>query len=167
MGVLEIHSFLGRWPDLARPTAVLFDLDPSAPADLLTAAEAALALREELGPEAWVKTSGSLGLHVLVPTTAASYAETRAEAHAFALRVRERRPDLVTVEMKRAGREGKVLIDTRQNSERLTMVVPWSLRTTPQPLVSMPLSWSEVEHAVASRDEKALVFDARAALERS
>jgi bifunctional non-homologous end joining protein LigD len=166
MGVLELHTFLGEWPALTRPRAILFDLDPMAPAGLLEAAEAALLLRAVLGARgvtSFVKTSGSLGLHVLVPVTdARAYDETKAFAVAVAAALAERRPDLASVQMRRAGREGRVLVDTRQNSERLTLIVPYSLRSAPRPTASTPLAWPEVERAVEARDVASLVFEAGA-----
>jgi bifunctional non-homologous end joining protein LigD len=59
-----------------------------------------------------------------------------------------------------------VLVDVRQNARRLTVVVPWSLRATPRPTVSMPVSWDELDDAVRNGDASALSFDAAQAAAR-
>ncbi|HEY8072584.1 MAG TPA: non-homologous end-joining DNA ligase [Labilithrix sp.] len=167
MGTIELHTFLGHASDLATPTAVLFDLDPTAPATFADAARVACMLHEKLraiGLEAYAKTSGSVGIHVVVPlNTPARYAETRAFAEIVARAMAAERPELVTATLRRAGREGKVLVDTRQNAERLTMVVPWSLRAADLPTVSTPVTWRELE----SLGQRELVFTAAEALKRA
>ncbi len=67
---LELHTFLHRYPAMHRPTCLAFDLDPGLPADIAQCAEAALLLRrifQQLGMEAFAKTSGSKGMQVLCP----------------------------------------------------------------------------------------------------
>lgn len=171
MGTIELHTFLGHTRALAHPTAILFDLDPSAPAGLLEAAEAALALRARLdarGLSAIVKTSGSLGVHVSVPIDAcATYDETRGLAREVARELANAEPSRITDRMPRAERAGRVLVDVRQNAERLTTVVPYSLRTTPRPSVSMPVTWDEIDQAVRARDPDRLVFGPADALARA
>jgi bifunctional non-homologous end joining protein LigD len=84
---------------------------------LLEAAEVALLVRERLegmGLQPYAKTSGSAGMHVLVPTErGATYAETRALAVRIAKELATARPDLVSDRMARAGRAGRVLVDAR------------------------------------------------------
>ena len=67
LGTIELHTFLGSLPRLERPDAILFDIDPEPPASTADAARVALLLRDRLQRDALVKTSGGLGLHVLVP----------------------------------------------------------------------------------------------------
>ena len=67
---IEKHVLLAHAPDLARPTAVVFDLDPGEPAGLIECAEAALRLKkffETWSLQSFVKVSGSKGLHLSVP----------------------------------------------------------------------------------------------------
>jgi bifunctional non-homologous end joining protein LigD len=141
MGTIEVHTFLGRLPDLSRPTHVVFDLDPGPACALRTVASVAQRLLEELDRRslpADVKTSGAAGIHVMVPTTLPTFAHTRALAADVA---RSIAGDDVTATMQnKAARADKVLIDVRQNSERLTIVAPYSLRATDHPSVSLPIS---------------------------
>lgn len=152
MGTIEIHAFPGLPHDLERTKAVLFDLDPKGDAGVLEVAAIALVLRDHLatrGLDARVKTSGSRGMHVT-----ADVAESIAVREARAIAA-----DAATA-LERELRAARVLLDARQNSPRLTTVVPYSLRSTSRPLVSTPVGWDEVEAAVRARDASRLVFGA-------
>ena len=77
-----------------------------------------------------------------------------------------RRRDLVVSEMKKSVRGGKVFVDWSQNASFKTTVNVYSLRGRPQPTVSTPLRWEEVEAVTDSRDPDDLVFTAAEVLER-
>ncbi|MBD0347975.1 MAG: ATP-dependent DNA ligase [Thermoleophilia bacterium] len=171
LGAIELHPFLTTADAPHTPTALVFDLDPEPPADLLACCDLALRLREllaEAGVEAFVKTSGSLGLHVYVPlATRYSDDETKACARAVAERLAAERPAHVAAEATlRSARPGKVLVDWRQNDAVRSTVAPYSLRAMPWPLVSAPVGWEEVEAAAVRRCPDALVIEAHMALER-
>jgi bifunctional non-homologous end joining protein LigD len=171
LACLEMHVLLARAPDIARPTYVVFDLDPGAPAAVIECARVAVLLRDALdalGLAAVVKTSGSKGLQVYVPLNRpADYAETKGFARSLARLLEKEHPDLVVSRMKRELRPGKVYVDWQQNEDFKTTVCAYSLRAREQPTVSTPLRWEEVEAAADEGDEAALVFDAPAALERA
>jgi len=144
------------------PIQLVFDLDPGPPAELLAAADVALALRrllDELGLDAFVKSSGSLGLHVHVPL-AAPLDAPKDFAHDVARAVAARRPADVVSEMPKHLRAGKVYVDWLQNDPTRQTVAPYSLRGAPWPTVAAPLLWDEVEQAVASRRPELLVVTA-------
>jgi bifunctional non-homologous end joining protein LigD len=138
-GTIELHPFLQRVGE-ADPDWLVLDLDPGEPAGVAECCEVALALRARLPATAWVKTSGSLGLHVLAPVSGLSFDETRAWATELAAGL----PGVVT-EQRRDRRAGKVLVDVRQNHPTRSLVAPWSLRATAWPTVSLPVSWTAVE----------------------
>jgi len=159
---IELHTFGWTLENPAHPAEIVFDLDPGPDADILTAARVALLIRDELlglGLEPFVKTSGSLGLHVLVPPrTARTFAETKSFSRALAERMAKRHHELVVATAKASLREGKVLIDWLQNDPSRTTVAPYSLRATPWPTVSTPVTWEEIEGAVRDRRPEALTF---------
>jgi bifunctional non-homologous end joining protein LigD len=167
---LELHTSLALAEDYGSPTVIAFDLDPGEPATIVECAEVALELRtifEHLGMQAFPKTSGSKGMQVYVPlNTPASYAQTRPFAHALAELLERRRPELVVSDMSKAKRKGKVFVDWSQNAEYKTTVCVYSLRARPQPTVSTPLLWDEVEDVTSSRDPDDLVFTSGQVLER-
>jgi bifunctional non-homologous end joining protein LigD len=167
---LEMHAYLHRAPAIDTPTALVFDLDPGPPADLVQCCEVALLLKalfDRLELAAFPKTSGSKGLQVYVPlNTPVTYGETKAFARAVAELLERQRPDLVVSSMKKALRTGKVLVDWSQNDPHKTTVCVWSLRAKERPTVSTPVRWKEVEGAHRAGDAGRLAFEAKAALER-
>jgi bifunctional non-homologous end joining protein LigD len=151
---LELHTFLHRAPAIKRPTALAFDLDPGAPADIVLCCRVGVWLQaalERLGLESFAKTSGSKGLQLFVPlNTATTYEKTKAFARALAERLEREHPEQVVSRMPKALRKGKVLIDWSQNDEHKTTVNVYSLRAKERPAVSTPVTWQEVKTTMQS-----------------
>jgi bifunctional non-homologous end joining protein LigD len=167
---LELHTMLSRADDIQRPTMVVFDLDPGPPATIVECAQVALWIRELLdgwGLQAFPKTSGSKGLQLYVPlNTPITYNETKPFAHAVAKRLEDEHPKDVLSVMAKDLRKGKVFIDWSQNDDSKTTVCVYSLRARPQPTVSTPVSWDEVEGVLKAGDPAVLAFEAPDVLER-
>src|SRR3954452_8379716 len=167
---IEMHTSLSRCVEMERPTAMVFDLDPGAPADVIDCAQVAVWLRglfEQLGLECYPKTSGSKGMQLYVPLNSdVTYEDTKPFAKAVAETLEKRFPERVVSQMSKAKRPGKVLIDWSQNDVHKTTVCVYSLRAKERPTVSTPLEWDEVEAALEAGDAEALVFDHAAVLER-
>jgi bifunctional non-homologous end joining protein LigD len=167
---LEMHPYLHRWQALDRPTAMVFDLDPGPPADIVQCCEVGLSVRqmlESVGLESFAKTSGSKGMQLYVPlNTPVTYDETKAFSRTMAELLEKERSDLVVSRMLKALRPGKVLVDWSQNDEHKTTVGVYSLRAKEQPTVSAPVSWDEVERCFSTRDASLLVFEWDDVLER-
>ena len=167
---IEFHPLLMRTADVDTPTMAVFDLDPGEGAGMLECARVALVVRDTLegiGLRVFAKTSGSIGIHVVVPlNTPATFEETKAFARAVASTIRHAMPDLVVDQQARHLREGKVLVDWLQNDWRRSTVAPYSLRAATAPSVSMPLDWSVLDDAAGRGSEDALWFSPRRALER-
>lgn len=163
IGAIELHPFLATVARPQEPDWLVLDLDPGHPAGMPECCDVALALRDRLGDErAWAKTSGSLGLHVLMPVSGLTFAETRARARALA----DGLPGVVLAQ-RRDLRAGRVLVDVLQNEPSRSLVCAWSLRATAWPTVSLPVSWDEVEACARDRRPERLVFDWRDALRRA
>lgn len=167
---LEIHPSLAKAEDIDCPTMMVFDLDPGPPANILQCAQVGLWLREifdHWGLESFPKTSGSKGLQIYIPlNTATSYDVTKPFAHALARLLEHDHPKLVVSDMKKELRKGKVFVDWSQNDEHKTTVSVYSLRARERPTVSTPVTWDEVERALAKKDASLLVFEAPQVLER-
>jgi bifunctional non-homologous end joining protein LigD len=170
LAAIELHPSLATAPHLESPTAVVFDLDPGPPADVLTCAQVALLVRElldRLGLRLWPKTSGSKGLQLYLPLNrAATYAQTKPFAHAVARLLERQHPKLVLSEMERSKRKKKVFIDWSQNTASKTTVAVYSVRALPQPSVSTPVTWDELEEAVSRQDAGRLRFEPAEVLDR-
>jgi len=170
---IELHPSLSRADEIERPATLAFDLDPGPPASIVECCEVALALRgtfEQLGLQAFAKTSGSKGMQIYVPLNDARvrYETTKPFAHAVAVMFEAQRPDLVVSDMKRKSgeRDGKVLIDWSQNDEHKTTVSVYSLRAKERPTVSTPVSWDEVQACLDAGDSDLLRFEYDAVLAR-
>jgi bifunctional non-homologous end joining protein LigD len=167
---LELHVLLFRAARPDRPTMIVFDLDPGVPADILDCARVATQFRELLKKfelDCLVKTSGSKGLHLLVPlNTAVTFDQTKPLAHALAMLMEKADPRRVTTNMKRDLRGGKIFIDWSQNDEHKTTVCAYSLRGTAAPSVSTPISWIELGKAMKEQKPARLAFSPDQVVER-
>jgi len=167
---LELHTSLACADEITRPTMMVFDLDPGAPAAMVECARVGLAIREvldQLGLASFAKTSGSKGLQLYAPlNTPVTFDDTKPFAHALARMLEARLPDLVVSQMAKDLRKGKVFIDWSQNDVAKTTVCVYSLRARERPTVSTPLTWDEVEQVAATGDPDLVVLDADAVLER-
>ncbi|MFN2557362.1 MAG: non-homologous end-joining DNA ligase [Nitriliruptorales bacterium] len=168
---IELHPYLHRATAPARPTMVVFDLDPGPPAGLFECVQVALRLRDvlaQLDLKTVVKTSGSKGLQVYLPlNTPVSYEQTTPFARAVAQMLERENQAGVVSNMRKDLRRGKVLVDWSQNSEHKTTVGVYSLRARERPTVSTPLKWEEVEAVSAGENPASLMFEARDVLRRA
>jgi bifunctional non-homologous end joining protein LigD len=151
LGTIEYHPHLWLTTAPTNPASLVFDLDPGPPAGLPEAASVALDVAARLGAlglEPLVKTSGSLGLHVVVPLAPGStFDATKAFARRLAEEIARARPDEVVARSGREARAGRIYVDWIQNDRNRQLVAPYSPRATPLPGVSMPLTWDEVRAA--------------------
>jgi bifunctional non-homologous end joining protein LigD len=167
---LELHTSLALAQEIERPTMMVFDLDPGAPADIVDCCRVGLWVRDlfdGLGLQSFAKTSGSKGLQVYVPLNVeATYDETKPFAKAVAELLEKQHPKKVVSRMSKELRGGKVLVDWSQNDEHKTTVSVYSLRARERPTVSTPIAWDEVERALRSKDADGLRFEAEELLAR-
>ena len=159
---LELHTSLSRKNNIKRTTMMVFDLDPGAPADIVQCCQVGLWLRALLGKmklKSYAKTSGSKGLQVYVPlNTAVTYEQTKDLSRALAQHLEGEHGDLVTSNMSKAVRKGKVFVDWSQNDEHKTTICVYSLRARDQPTVSTPVIWDEVANCLRKKKADLLKF---------
>jgi bifunctional non-homologous end joining protein LigD len=167
---IELHTSLARKKDVARPTMMVFDLDPGPPADIVQCCQVGLWLRELLADmklKSWAKTSGSKGLQIYVPlNTPATFDQTKDLSRALAEHLERAHPKLVVSKMAKALRTGKVFVDWSQNDEHKTTINVYSLRAKEQPTVSTPVTWEEVATTLKKKNAKLLVFTSDRVLQR-
>jgi bifunctional non-homologous end joining protein LigD len=165
-GCVTPHVWLSRTPDIHHPDQMVFDLDPaSEDLGVLRLAAAGLHdLLDELGLASFLKSSGSRGLHVVVPLVPA--AETDA-VKVFSIAVTEalaaRHPGDLTTEGRIANRHGRLYLDVGRNGYAQTMAAPYAVRALPGAPVSVPLDWSELDDFVPGRHTVANIADRLAA----
>jgi bifunctional non-homologous end joining protein LigD len=148
MNAIELHTWNSTSRNIRRPDRVVFDLDPGdgVPwARVQEGAELVRALLRELSLEAWLKTSGGKGLHVVVPI---------APRHDYAV-VKQFSKDVVehiarvigerfVAKSGPANRVGRIFVDYLRNGEGATTVAAFSARARPGLGVSMPVGWEEL-----------------------
>jgi bifunctional non-homologous end joining protein LigD len=149
------------------PDHMVFDLDPGAGTSIVECCRVAGWLAARLGQDRLVaKTSGSKGLQLYLRVARTNWPEESARAHELALQIEKDHPDDVVAVMRKALRNGKVLIDWSQNSPSKTTVAVYSLRARPRPTVSTPVTWDEIYACTKSGDPNDLRFEAKAVLSR-
>lgn len=160
--VVEFHTPQWRTSSPAVADRLVFDLDPGPPATVVDCCRVALHLRERLaadGLEAFAKTSGAKGLHLLVPVVPTPSEQVSAYARQLAVEAERELPRLVLHRMARALRPGKVFVDHSQNAAAKTTATPYTLRARALPAVSAPVTWDEVaDCATPATDPEKLVL---------
>jgi len=167
MHCIDMNAWYSRVDKPDRPDFVLFDLDPpeepEAFALCVRVAHLVRGALDELGLESWVKTSGSDGIHVVVPITRRStFEETYEFAELLSRRLEADHPGEVTTEWLKKKRSG-VLLDHRQNGHGKTIASVYSVRPKPGAPVSTPLEWDELTEEIRPRDFSMEVALARVA----
>ena len=167
-GSIELHVWTSRKDAVDRPDLLVFDLDPpDGRFDLVR--RTALLLRElltQLDLPAFVKTTGSKGLHVVVPLDdTAAFDEVGALGTRIGALLCRRHPDILTMELYKKDRKGRLFMDITRNAIGATVIAPYSLRGRRGAPVSAPLAWSEIDDPALCADGIQL-RDARARLDR-
>jgi bifunctional non-homologous end joining protein LigD len=147
LGTIPLHVWGSRTSNIGHPDWCVLDLDPKgAPfTDVVRVAQATHALCDQLGLPNFIKTSGSSGLHVMIPLGCqCRHDETRSLGELLARLITAQLPEISTIARQISRREGKVYIDYLQNGSGRLIVAPFSVRPLPGAPVSCPLPWSEV-----------------------
>jgi bifunctional non-homologous end joining protein LigD len=148
LGCIAVHVMASRADSPRQPDWVCFDIDPES-GKFGDAARAGLSVKAALDIlklASFAKTSGSRGMHVLVPIrTGPDADEVLTFAESFVARVAAARPDELTVEHSVAARRGRVYLDPFRNGFGQTVVAPYSVRRREKAPISTPLEWSEVK----------------------
>ncbi|HYT82690.1 MAG TPA: DNA ligase D [Gemmatimonadales bacterium] len=147
MGTIPLHVWGSRASSIERPDWCILDLDPKdAPfTHVVTVAKAVKKLCDAIDLPAFIKTSGSTGLHVMLPLARlVTYEQARQLGGLLARVIANKLPDVATVTRQVGKRGGRVYLDYVQNGQGRLLVAPFSVRPLPGAPVSMPLEWREV-----------------------
>jgi len=139
---LGYHVWLSRLDRPDTPDQMIFDLDP--PGDdfepVRTAARDCLELFDELSIPAYLKTTGSRGLHVVIPLQRKyAFDAVRKVASDCARLLLERHPDRYTMAQRKNKRRGRLYLDVQRNAYGQTAIAPYSLRAKPGAPVATPI----------------------------
>ncbi|WP_312059467.1 DNA ligase D [Anaerotignum sp.] len=152
MGTLEFHTWGSSIETLEKPDMMVFDLDPDEDMELGQVRQGVLDVKSilnELSLDAYLKTSGGKGYHVVVPLKPSVSWDTFHDfAKGVAVVMEQKWPERYTSNVRKANRKGKIFIDWIRNGRGATSVAPYSLRGRQGAKVSMPISWQEL-HTIA------------------
>ncbi len=154
MAVINIHVWAARLPNEGRPDWCVIDLDPKgAPfRDVVAVALKVKEICDAAGIQSFPKTSGSSGLHILLPLAGAcSHNQSKMIARLVASLVEAELPDVSTTERTLEKRHGRVYIDWGQNGHGKLIISAFSARPVEEAAVSMPLQWEEVTTKLTAR----------------
>jgi bifunctional non-homologous end joining protein LigD len=147
LGCVSLHPWLSRTDRLDAPDQLIVDLDPPGD-DFSSVRDAARACRElfdELELPTFIKTTGSKGVHLVVPL---DRAEGFDDVRAFARRAMEvlarRHAGALTTQVRKASRRGRVFLDVARNAYAQTAVAPYAVRPLPSAPVATPIDWDEL-----------------------
>lgn len=148
-GVVAVNAWHSRVGSLERPDYMVLDLDPGEGVTFATVVRVARIVHESLERHALVslpKTSGSRGIHMMVPLAEdASYDSSARLAEEVATEVARAHPEVATVERAIGDRPaGTVYVDHMQNAHGKTLASALSARPRAGATVSMPLRWADV-----------------------
>ncbi|MBW1247934.1 DNA ligase D [Pseudomonas tolaasii] len=149
MGTVELHTWGATADKIETPDLFVLDLDPD-PAlpwkTMLEAAQLTLSVLDELGLDAFVKTSGGKGLHIIVPLARRDGWDTvKAFAKAIAQFMTEQLPERFTATSGPKNRVGKIFVDYLRNARGASTVAAYSVRARPGLPVSVPVSREELK----------------------
>jgi bifunctional non-homologous end joining protein LigD len=156
LGTIEQHPWHSTIKRLDKPDWIAIDLDPkSAPwENVLQVAMMVKEVADEIGLQAFPKTSGSSGIHIYVPLKPTNEYDKVAEfARLFASEVAGRAPQIATIERTIAKRKStQVYVDWMQNARGKSLASVFTARAKPKATVSMPLTWKQIEKGVKIQD---------------
>ncbi|MDA8227221.1 MAG: non-homologous end-joining DNA ligase [Desulfitobacterium hafniense] len=165
LGCIEIHAWASTVYSPDNPEWAVFDLDPDPPSgyqDALRVARWIGDILNELKIKFLVKTSGSKGIHILVPLIPRyNYEQVQRGVEGICRFLLKQRPDECTMERSVKNRQGKVYLDYLQNGRGRTMAGIYSVRPNPLGMVSTPLLWEEVLNGVNPEDYQIRNFSKR------
>lgn len=141
------HIWLSRTDQLHRPDKLVFDLDPPSTAfePVRFAARATRQALQDVELTSFVMTTGSQGVHVVVPLDqSASFDTVRQFARDLAEAVAARHPDQLTAKVRKKDRKGRVFLDYLRNAYAQNTVAPYAVRALPGAPVATPLDWDEL-----------------------
>ncbi|WP_207425320.1 DNA ligase D [Pedobacter sp. SYSU D00535] len=148
LGCIEINPWLSTCKKPDHPTFAVMDLDPNDVDDFTEVVRVALTTKEildQMGVRAFIKTSGSRGLHIFIHLGGKyDYELVKNFVQYLGQLVLQQHPDTTSLERSPSKRKKKIYLDFLQNRKGQTIAAPYSARPKIGATVSTPLDWDEV-----------------------
>ncbi len=156
LACIEINPWNSRIDTIENPDYTVIDLDPSEKNSFEEVIEVAQAVYEVLKLtkiEGFCKTSGATGLHIYIPLNAKyTYDEARDFTKLICYYVKEKVPELTSMDRALKNRKNKIYLDYLQNRRGQTLAAPYCVRPKKGATVSAPLHWDEVKRGLKISD---------------
>ena len=156
LGCIEINPWLSTYKKPENPLFGVMDLDPNDVDDFTEVVQVALTTKaalDEMGVKAFIKTSGSRGLHIFIHVGGKyDYEVVKNFIQYLGHIVHQQHPEITSLERSPSKRKKKIYLDFLQNRRGQTIAAPYSARPKPGATVSAPLDWSEVNEDLNIRD---------------
>lgn len=148
MGAIELHTWGATHDKIETPDLFVLDLDPD-PAlpwkSMVEATQLTLSVLDEIGLDAFLKTSGGKGMHIIVPLARKDDWDTvKGFAKAIAQFMAQQLPERITATMGPKNRVGKIFVDYLRNTRGASTVAAYSVRARPGLPVSVPIARDEL-----------------------
>lgn len=154
MGTIELHTWGATHDRIETPDRIVLDLDPDPDLPwrrMIEATQMVLAVLDELGLEAWLKTSGGKGMHIIVPLARqADWDTVKGFARSIAEFMTRQLPERFTATSGPKNRIGKIFIDYLRNTRGASTVAAYSVRARPGLPVSVPISRAELPELLSA-----------------
>ncbi len=149
------HVWLSRVPKLNYPDRMIFDLDPARGVSFTVVKWAAVQLKElleSLGLSVFLMTTGSQGLHVVVPLKQTMlFDDVREFARSIGEYLVAHYPQKLTLETRKDKRGKKIFVDTLRNGWSATSVAPYAVRALEGAPIATPITWQELPRIRSSQ----------------
>ncbi|KAA0695943.1 DNA ligase D [Halopseudomonas laoshanensis] len=148
MGCIELHTWGALSTSIEKPDSIVLDLDPDPKLpwkSMVEATQLLLSVLDEIGLQAWLKTSGGKGMHVIIPIARhLDWASVKAFSKAISEFMAQELPERFVSKMGPKNRIGKIFIDYLRNSRGASTVAAYSVRARPGLPVSVPIARDEL-----------------------
>ena len=147
MATIPLHIHHSRIENFESPDWCVLDLDPKEASfgDVIRVARAIRKLCTDIDLPCYLKTSGSTGLHILLPLPAdVTFEQSRILGELLGRVIVRQLPDIATIIRNPKNRDGRVYIDYLQNGSGKLIASPYCVRPLAGAPISMPIKWSEL-----------------------
>jgi bifunctional non-homologous end joining protein LigD len=148
ISAIELHPWGSTEADPLHPDRIVFDLDPGDDVAFPDVVKAAVDVRDQLqrlGLTSFCRTTGGKGLHVVVPLEPVAHWDTvKPFCRAFAETLSQEQPDRFLSTVRKADRQGRILIDWLRNGLGATAIASYSPRARDGATVATPVAWNDV-----------------------
>jgi bifunctional non-homologous end joining protein LigD len=148
LGCIEINPWLSKYKTPDQPMFAVLDLDPHDIdfSETIAVAKTTKTFLDKMKIKAFIKTSGSKGLHIFIPIGKNyDYDLSKNFIHYLGNLVHQQHPETTSLERSPSKRKNQIYLDFLQNRKGQTIAAPYSVRPKPGATVSMPLHWDEIK----------------------